>query len=230
MDIRKFYRTTTVVKKKMPKRKRQQKKVGIRRQVFNPMPTFTETFAVARDNFSVPAGTGLGRVFKVAFNDMTQWPQYMKLYTQYKINWVKLIVLPSYDTRNADINSGLNATGTAGQARVVYSIQDSPNEVAPTSEAEVLTDNGCKIRTIGSKWTCSFRPVPDVAMTTSTGVIPVKIRKSQWFNFDDTTLSNNPEHGAVTAWITVPGTPGTEAKQVQYTVYYKMNFSLRDPK
>lgn len=212
------------------RRKKYAKRAYVRRGIFNPQPTFTETFALAADNFNVTAGSGTGAVFKVAFNNIPQWPQYMNLYNQYKINWVKVIVLPSYDTKSSDINSSTTAVGQAGLARIVYSIQDSPNEVAPASEAEVLSDNGCKVRTFGSKWSCSFRPVPDIAVSTATGVIPTKIRKSQWFSFDDTTLTNNPKHGAVTAFVSVPGSAGTEHKTIQYTVYYKVNFSLRDPK
>lgn len=212
------------------RRKKYVKRAYVRRGIYNPQPTFTETFALESDNFAIQAGSGHGSVFKVAFNNIPQWQQYMNLYTQYKINWVKVIVLPSYDSKSADLNSSTLAVGQAGMARIAYSIQDSPNEVAPASEDEVLTDNGCKIRSFGSKWSCSFRPVPDIAVSTSTGIIPTKIRKSQWFSFDDTTLANNPKHGAVTAYVTVPGTPGTEHKTYQYSVYYKVNFSLRDPK
>lgn len=231
MDVRRFYGRVKP-KARLPRRKRRQIKMGIRRRVFNPMPTFTESFALPRDNLVIPAGTGLGKVFKVSFADIPQHPQYMNLYTQYKINWVKVMLIPSYNTQSADINGMATLAGTVGMARIVYSIQDSPNEVTPATEAEVLSDNGAKIRSIGTKWSCSFKPVPDVALTVlnSTGVIPVKVRKSQWFNYDDTTVANNPDHGAVTTYISVPGTPGTEQKSMSYTCYYKVNFSLRDPK
>lgn len=214
------------------KYKRRRLRLRLRRSVFNPMPSFTESFALPRDNLVVPAGGVIGKVFKVAFSDIPQHPQYTNLYTQYKINWVKVMLIPTFNTSVVDGNSGFLATGQMGQARIAYSIQDSPNEQTPTSEAEVLSDNGAKVRAMGSKWSCSFKPVPDVAITTigGTGVIPLKIRKSQWFNYDDTTVANNPDHGAVTAFITLPGIPGTEGRSVTYSCYYKVNFSLRDPK
>jgi len=203
-----------------------------RRGLMAPSPSFTETFALPRDNFTVLAGSGQGKVFKISMSDVPQHPQYMNLYTQYKINWVKVMLVPNFNTQAAEPNTGFLVSGIVGQGRIAYSIQDSPNESAPASEAEVLQDNGAKIKAFGTKWSCSFRPVPDIAVTTigGTGVIPLKIRKSQWFNYDDTTVANNPDHGAVTAYVTLPGTPGTEGRSISYTCYYKVNFSLRDPK
>lgn len=205
---------------------------GIRARVYNPQPTFTETFALARDNLSVQAGSSIGKVFKVAFNNIPQWPQYMNLYNQYKINWVKVMLVPAFDTNSADVNSGSVALGQAGMARIVYAINDTPGETTPISEAEVLQDNGAKIRTMGTKWTCSFKPVADIGVQAlgGTSVIPTKIKKQQWFSFDSTTLSNNPTHGAVSAYLTLPGSAGTSELSVGYTCYYKVNFSLRDPK
>lgn len=231
MDMRRFFGRRRPLAR-LPKRKRRQIKMNIRRRVFNPMPTFTETFALPRDNLVIPAGGSLGKVFKISMSDVPQHPQYMNLYTQYKINWVKVMLVPSFNTQAADANGTPLLAGQIGMARIVYSIQDSPNEVTPTTEAEVLADNGAKIKSFGTKWSCSFKPVPDVALTVlnSTGVIPTKIRKSQWFNYDDTTVANNPDHGAVTTFITVPGLAGTEGKSMSYTCYYKVNFSLRDPK
>lgn len=205
---------------------------GVRSRMFNPQPTFTETFNLARDNLSIVAGTSLGKVFKVAFNNIPQWPQYMNLYNQYKINWVKVMLVPSFDTNGADINSAqATPLGQTGMARIVYAINDTPGEETPLSEAEVLSDNGAKIRSIGTKWSCSFKPVADIGVQAlaGTSVIPTKIKKQQWFSFDATTLSNNPAHGAVSAYITLPGSVGA-TMSVGYTCYYKVNFSLRDPK
>lgn len=201
----------------------------MRAQIYNPQPTFTETFLSTRDNFTLQAGSGVGKCFKVSFNEIPQHPQYTALYKQYRINWVKVIMIPNFDTKSADINSAFGATGWAGLQRIVYAINDSPDMPVPASEQEVLTDNGAKIRSLGSKWTCSFKPVPDISVNTSTGVIPTKLRNKQWFNYDDTTLTNNPLHGSVSAYVTVPGTPGTSNVTVSYSVYYKVNFSLRDP-
>lgn len=197
-------------------------------------PTFVETF-----NGGALLAAG-GHVFKVRMSDIPQVNQYMNLYTQYRINWVKVILVPDYNTQSADPNvaafnqaSGTGATWI-GAVRIVHSIQDSPNVVAPISEGDVLQDNGAKIKSLGTKWSCSFKPVPDVAVTAPTGA-PIYTRQKfrQWFNYDGVTTGNNPEHGAVCAWITQPGAAGgggTEPFPLKLNVYYKVNFSLRDPK
>lgn len=208
----------------------------IRRGVMNNQPTFVETFKVARDNMAVPIGdgSGLGKYFKVRIQDVPQVAQYSNLYAQYRINWVKVMLIPQFNTQSSDpnaqqfnVSSSLNAYG---MARIVYSIQDSPNQATPASENEVLEDNGCKIKPLGAKWSCSFKPVPDVVLTNgAAGVIPVRMKNKSWFNFDTATPDNNPFHGGVKAWITLPGLGATEAQPITWYCYYKVSFTLRDP-
>lgn len=210
------------------------KKQRIYRSILgNKTPTFVETFQ-SKDStfgtFQIPAGGGIGRVFKVRISDIPQFAQYANLYTQYRINWVKVIVVPDFNTSATEENaSQFNTTVPTnyyGMARVVHSIQDSPNQVAPATEQAVLEDNGCKIGALKSKWMCSFRPVPDISETTAVGTVPVKSKFKSWYNFDTTLLGNNPLHGAVTSYWSLPGGGGG---QLNCTVYYKVSFSLRDP-
>lgn len=207
----------------------------VRRAVTNNQPTFVETFQLARDNCAVPLGdgTGLGKYFKIRIQDVPQVASYSNLYTQYRINWVKVMLVPQYNTLSSDANAAqfniANTLNAIGMARIVYSIQDSPNQPTPTSEAEVLEDNGCKIKAMGSKWSCSFKPVPDVVLTNgAAGVIPVRMKNKSWFNFDTATPANNPFHGGVKAWITCPGLT-TTSQSVTWYAYYKVSFTLRDP-
>lgn len=210
----------------------------IRRQVGlgNPTPTFVETYK-DRDVVTVPAGGGVGKVFKVRISDLPQVAQYFNLYKQYRINWVKVMMLPKINTENADPNTAQlsynSHGGWMGMARIVYAIQDSPDVQTPANEVEVLQDNGCKIKAFKSKWSCSFKPVPDVAQLNQAGS-PIWARQKyrQFFNFDQVTSGNNPEHGAVAAYISLPGlsagaTGPTESQT--YYVYYKISFTLRDP-
>lgn len=206
---------------------------GRRPRALNPMPTFVETFH-SRDSvfgdFQIPAGAGIGRVFKVRISDIPQFAQYANLYTQYRINWVKAIVIPDFNTtateENASQYNSTLPTNYYGMARVVHSIQDSPNQVAPANETAVLEDNGCKIGALKSKWSCSFKPVPDVSETTAAGVIPFKSKLKSWYNFDTTLLGNNPLHGAITSYWSLPGGGGGV---LNCSVYYKVSFTLRDP-
>lgn len=208
------------------------KRMGISRQLMKPgEPTFTETFKVARQNVVVPIGGGTGSVFKVRFNDIPQWLQYNNLYTQYRINWIKVMLIPQYNTDSSDYNAAesnaIIPAPYAGMARIVYAIQNSPNVQAPAAEDDVLQENGCKIKAFKSKWSCSFKPVPDVTQSTATGQIYTRQKFRQWFNIDTLTTGNNPEHGAVTTFISLPG-GGTGS--ITYFAYFKVNFTLRDPK
>lgn len=198
-------------------------------------PVFVETFRARQQNMVVPSGGGLGAAFKIRFTDIPQWQQYEQLYTQYRINWVKVMLLPQYDTTSSDANAAnYNATVPAphvGMARIVYAVQDSPNVQVPANEDDVLQDNGAKIKAIRSKWSCSFKPVPDVTQQTAVGQIYTRQKYRQWFNIDRALVGNNPEHGAVAAYISLPGSLAPNpTTTITYHVYYKVNFSLRDPK
>lgn len=210
------------------------KRMRVRRAISNPSPTFVETFALPRDNLTLVAnGSGTGKYFKVRIQDVPQVAQYANLYTQYRINWVKVMLLPQYNTLNSDINAATfnqsSALTSAGMARIVYSIQDSPGQTDPASENEVLEDNGCKVKPFGAKWSCSFKPVPDINQNVTGGtIIPIRNKTRQWFNFDTAAPANNPYHGGVKAFITLPGTTSDGGSMV-LVAYYKVSFSLRDP-
>lgn len=212
---------------------RRRRLARIRRRVLSNQPTFVETYNKAADNVFVQCGGTAGKLFKVRIQDIPQVAQYANLYTQYRINWVKVMLVPQYNTQSSDFNAATYnqsmPSASAGMARIVYSIQDSPGQTDPTSELEVLEDNGCKIKPMGKMWSCSFKPVADVTINNgSGGVIPVRQKYKQWFNFDTATPANNPYHEGVKAFITLPGTTSDTAG-ISWTAYYKVSFTLRDP-
>lgn len=192
----------------------------------NPSPTFVETFK------GTDAVAGVGGVFASRISDIPQVAQYNTLYKQYRINWIKVMIVPDWNSTAADHNAGQYNASSAipsfAQARIAYAINDSPQTQAPATEAVLLNDNGCKIKPLGPKWSASFKPVPDVAVTAATGN-PIYTRQKfrQWFNFDLVTTGNNPLHYGISYFITqlVSGNPDP----VKYNVYYKVSFTLRDP-
>lgn len=209
---------------------RRRKIMRLRRRVLNPTPTFVETFA--KSAITITAGNGgIGGVFASRITDVPQLAQYSNLYKQYRINWIKVMLIPDYNYNSVDRNAAqYNATiptGYVGMSRIAYAINDSPALVNPANENAVLEDNGCKIKTIGAKWSQSFKPVPDVGALATGAANPVGARQrfKQWFNFDTVTTGNNPLHYGISYWITHLN-PGLD---VNYNVYYKVNFSLRDP-
>ena len=92
--------------------------------------------------------------------------------------------------------------------------------------------NGCKIRNMKNMWSQSCKPVPDTTVGGG-GANPVFAiqRYRQFFSFDDVTSGNNPLHGSVVAYLSLLGNTqaGSTISQV-YEIYYKVNFTLRDPK
>lgn len=206
---------------------------GVRGRVMramNPSPTFVETFSPG--SVIIPAGAGqVGGVFSTRITDVPQVAQYATLYKQYRINWVKVMLVPDFNTASADQNAAqYNATiptGNTGLARIVHAVNNSPQLVVPANEAAVLEDNGCKIRTISTKWSATFKPVPDVGVIagTNNNTIFTKSRYRQYFNFDTQTPLNNPLHYGITYWITMINAGLT----VPFHVYYKVSFTLRDP-
>lgn len=205
--------------------------VGVRRRMarFNPTPTFVETFS--KSAIVIPGGAGgIGGVFAARITDIPQIAQYANLYKQYRINWIKVMIIPDYNYNASDRNAAqYNATiptGYVGMSRIAWAVNDSPALVAPANEAQLLEDNGCKVRSVGTKWAQSFKPVPDVSTVSNTGGnIAVRQKYKQFFNFDTVTTGNNPLHYGVSYWLTHLN-PGLD---VGYNVYYKVSFSLRDP-
>lgn len=207
-----------------------------RRMTFNPTPTFIETFSSPAVN-SAPSpmnigAAGRGGQFTVRISDIPQIADYVALYRQYRINWVKVMLVPDIDSSQSDPNAvAYNqsiAITNAGMGRIAWVINDTPAQPDPVNESDVLTDNGAKIRPLKSMWSASFKPRPDKFTGDAAGGSGVAVREkfNQWLSFADES-GNNPIHRGISFWITQPA---ANAGQVAYNVYYKVSFSLRDPK
>lgn len=202
------------------------KALAIRRGTMGNQPTFVETFRKVISGSPQEVTTNGGVVFSMNITQIPQIAQYTNLYRQYRINWVRVMLLPQYNSFDPAA-----AVGVAGQAtlpRIVWAINDTPALVPPASEAELLEDNGCKVRTLSNKWSCSFKPRPDTQTLFAGGAQNVSTRQkyAQWFNFPEG-AAIAPEHYGVSAYIsqlvTGAGIP------MKFDVYYKVNFTLRDP-
>lgn len=192
-----------------------------RRLTYNPTPTFTETF---RRSTQLNVGYG-GGLFQVKINDIPQIADYQALYQQYRINWVKVTLIP--DFTSYDPSTYLVAPASITAPRIAWAINDTPAQVAPTSIDDVLSDNGAKIKPLGAKWSCSFKPRPDKFTGDATGGsgVAVRERNQSWLSFADFLV--NPLHNGVAFFIDYVATGSASQR---FNVYYKVNFSLRDPK
>jgi len=199
---------------------------------FNPRPVFTETFRLGNPfDPLAPAyrlASNTGGVLKVSMSQVPQLAQYNSLYTKYRILKAKFICLPQFNTESSDVNSAqYNATqgfGNWGMARLVTSIQDSPNVPIPLSEDDVLEDNGCKIMSGRPKIVLSCKPVPDAV----DGAGNRFTEKSKFINFNPAP-AGDIDHYGIRWWYTLPN-PGGNITDVPYFVYCKLTFQLSDPR
>lgn len=186
-----------------------------------PTPVFTESFPGAP---ILVGGVGAQSPIQLIQNNVGQIPQfgdYSALYNQYQIRRVTAIFVPAYDTYQAGSPTG--ATGTTCP-RMVYAIQDSSQQLNPTSEADVLQDNGAKIRMFNKPIKISWRPVAAAADALVQGGFASVNRKYQWYGTTSAAVQHNGLALAFTHSLPPAGNP------VLANVYYRITFALKDPK
>lgn len=218
------FRPRRLLKKRMYKRKAY-KRIG------GKSHTFTETFV---PNTNPTISTNTGYLFTTNMNQLpaTQLGSYANLYNQYCIRKLQVILVPRYDT--ADINTAAAGPGYYLN-QYAYSITDTPDIVAPTTMLDVLEDNGCKVKTMTNKpikITCRPRPFMDVINSATQSAVAFKTAKLQWFNFSNSdtfapTQGQGVTHGGIALYL--QNNAGL-ANVVSADVYYKVTFSVRDPK
>jgi len=194
-----------------------------RRLLYNPAPTFTETINLTTLNTGT-TGAGAAGLIAVAINQIPQYTEYQALYNQYCIRLVQLIFVPSYDQYDSN-NASTAAVAAVTAPRFVYAINDSAKQTAPTTELDVLSDNGAKIRMFDKPIKVRFRPVAQVKLTDSNANLVSETKKNRWFSFDDAGVA----HSGL-AWAITQTVPNSVLSLPAAVVYAKITFSLRDPK
>lgn len=196
--------------------------------MFNPQPVFTETFKLGSPDPLRPyyqLDSNAGGVLAVRISQMPQVAQYNALYTKYRILKAKFICIPQFNTESADVNSANYNNSIAianwGMARLVTSVQDSPDTPVPLSENDILEDNGCKIQSGKSKIVLSCRPVPDLLDANGTKLT----QRGKFINFNS--VGPDVSHYGIRWWYTLPTASNIS---VPYYVYVKLTFQLADPR
>lgn len=236
-----------------PRVRRNRRAVRIARMPRYQSQFFTETFKCNTTGAS-PTSTGvntngeilvpmpaqtLGGKFAFKMTDLPQYNSYADLYQQYKVTKVQAIIIPKWsanDPNQAAANNGA-APGTVPsyeRARIAYAINDDVNDLhAPTTELEVLEDNGCKIRAIDrSPIKITFRPKPAIGMTdpTTNNLVPTQPKYRDWLGFGDKGVpADAPVHIGVDWFISAASTAGVGFLSVA-DVYFKVTFCCKDPR
>lgn len=195
------------------------------RRMYNPAPVFTETAIIGRG--SVPAlGVPFLSQLNCALNSIPQWAQYQALYNQARILKVSFLLVPNF-TQYEQQQSITSATQSVTAPRLVYAIQDTANVAPPTSELDVLSDNGCRIKLFNKPLRIYCRPVPSLEQTSSLGGAVAVTKRRQWLT-TDATGSAVPHLGV--NYAVVQDQLNTANAQTQWNIYAKITFQLRDPK
>lgn len=192
------------------------------KQMYNPLPTFVETFQISQ---TPTATANVGGTFACRITDIPQIAQYSNLYNMYKVNWIKVILTPRY---NSVDGSAYLSTGRGNQLPIMYSaVQDTPFAPNPATVSDVLQMNGARIQPITSVWSKSFKPTAAVEQSTGGANLAKKREVKQWYAFDTTLTGNNPLFQGI-AYIIACAIQGSDTPV--FDVHYKVCFSLRDPK
>lgn len=194
--------------------------------MYNPAPVFTETYSYLASGHDYIVLANGGALLSVNMDQIPQLAQYNTLYQKYRILRAQFILMPKFhvsDQNQAQYNAS-NTTYGYGDNRVVYAINDTPGQVAPTSEGDILKDNGAVIRSVGQKGiriTC--RPVADLKDANGVQLT----QKGKYINF----AATNINHYGVSIWMSQPFTAtGSTAVLNSLYGYVKLTFQLSDPK
>lgn len=213
-----------VARKTRPRRRVMRKRFQLRRKI-SSVRTFTECL------YAGTLGTNQGGIFNCRMSDLPQVSDYARLYSQFAIKKLKVVLLPKYGPSepNAAL-AGLTAVDIQN-IRMAYAINTTPDKVAPTSELDVLTDNGAKVVVGHKKLTISCVPKPDLCMKDafSNSFPAVRRRGLTWLNFNNPETGSNGEtieHDGISYWISQGNT--AIAPFDAYDAYYYITFSVRD--
>lgn len=223
-----YKKVTTIVKGRVRRRLAWRRRPGpgaaARYRKVNRMgsPTFTETVALATINTGT-TGT-YAELLKVSMDMIPQYTDYQNLYNQFCIRSAQFILMPEYDQYDAN-NSSAAAVAAVTAPRFVYAINDSAQQATPTTEADVLSNNGCKIRMLDKPFRIRCSPVAQVGLTDSNANLVYESKRNRWLSFGVASTA----HVGV-AYALTQTNPNTTLALPGVKVYAKITFSLRDPK
>lgn len=200
----------------------------VKRALYNPMPVFTETADLG--SFMVPTagvtpGTYLGQL-QVTLSSIPQIGQYANLYNCARIMKVQYLLMPSFNSFGP-FQSTMAATQSVSAPRLAYAIQDTSAAPAPVSEIDVLAENGAKVKLFTKPVKISHRPAPGLSEGITTGGFAAVTRRMQWLTLNVGGLG--VPHGSVN-YCVVQDNYNIGNPQIQWNIYAKITFQLRDPK
>ena len=204
-----------------------------RARMLNPQPIFTETWK--QQNISVTGGIQ-GGVLNLIGNDIPQIAQYSALYRQFrilKVMWMLIPRLGPVDVNTALYNNLVASTAYATQGRFVYAINNTAGIIPPSTEDQLLEDNGVKIFSTSRTQPIRIRHVPIPLMNVSNSALSSVFvnRKKQWLNTTSTGNTGNGldvVHSGVSWFVTIPNA-SLPSGYIIFDVFCKATVQFKDP-
>lgn len=216
----------------------------LRRRLYSyQSQVFTETYKANSTSIGVDASGVIGIVggnqgiagkFFVSMKDIPQYQQYQSLYNMFKITRVVAIIVPKWNS--GDMNTAQYNLANSAPAwevpRMAYAINDNTNDLlAPTSELEVLEDNGAKIRRLTDPFKIKFHPrvaIDGVNPANTSQGVAIQYPRKPWVGFDG--IGTTLLHTGVDWYISCDNT-ATSANFLDVAdVYFKVSFVCKDPR
>jgi hypothetical protein len=201
---------------------------GIARRILRPAQTFTETISAGFVNANT------GGLFTASMNSVPQRTNYANLYRQFRINKLTVLIVPRFTAQEqnqlqANVAPGIIAYN---QPRITYAINNSADQAAPTSELQVLEDNGCRMKVIdGKPFTLSCVPVANIGQQKQNSLTLDTVgvsKRRQYLSFDE---GLDVVHNGIAFWVSQADSTGSYFRQpTAFDFFYKINFSVRDPR
>lgn len=222
-----FYRR----RKSAPKKKAPRRRMAIRRSpaAIHPARVFTETLKVSdlQCNANL-TGSGPGQQWIVSMNSIPQFSSYKGLYNEFKILKVKFQYIPDFSSYEK--NQALYNLGTGGPIdsapTMAYVVQRDGTAPPPSSELDVITQNGSRIVQFTKPITITVtKPQPELYLST-TGGGTAALEQGTWLDLNSAAGTN---HFGVQTYVTSPG----GATGIPFNVgrvYAHVTFALRSTK
>lgn len=150
-------------------------------------------------SIGVSAGSSAPGVITYKLNDLTNAASFKSLFDLYKLTGVKLTFIPLFNTSQT---SDLNTLSQAGTLPMLYVAPNrDPYVPAPTSVADILNDDGCKIIRLTKPVSMYIKSPKPNLLTDSGAAIPLQTNVSTQFwlttggNGQVVDQSSVPHHG-----------------------------------
>jgi len=239
-----------------PFKRRYAKKRRVVRRRRAPRSQLTATYTEMLQGGAISTNTGA--IASVSFDSIPQHESYAALWRQFCIRKFQMIIIPewnSFEGNQASYNasptpvldehgdpvldlSGNPLTGAIapsyGQPRLAYAPVFTANAGTPSSELTVLTNNKAKLFTLGLSKIVKINtyPVANLGQTNLNSALlesEAVSKRNQWLSTD---TGQNVLHRGIQLYCSQynSGSISPTDNRVIARVYYKVTFSLRDPK